>query len=135
MTRVHGFAKGGLTFLGDCLKGVLVALIGRWLGGQIGACVGGTFAALGHMWPVFFRFKGGKGVATCIGVGLVTYPPFGALAFAAGVAVIIGLYYCVFRAWGDCGVLPHYLWRMLLTYICVFPLYGVNAIGRRRRHD
>ena len=89
MTRVHGFAKGGLTFLGDCLKGVLAALIGRWLGGQIGACVGGTFAALGHMWPVFFRFKGGKGVATCIGVGLVTYPPFGALAFAAGVAVML----------------------------------------------
>ena len=57
------------------------------------------------------------------------------LLAAAGVAVIIGMYYCVFRAWNDCGVLPHYLWRMLLTYICVFPLYGVNAIGRRRRHD
>ena len=89
MTRVHGFAKGGLTFLGDCLKGVLAALIGRWLGGQIGACVGGTFAALGHMWPVFFRFKGGKGVATCIGIGLVTYPLFGGLAVVIGVSVML----------------------------------------------
>ena len=82
MTRVHGLAKGLLTFGGDCLKGVLAALIGKWLGGQLGACVGGTFAVFGHMWPVFFGFKGGKGVATCIGIGLVTYPLFGLLANA-----------------------------------------------------
>ena len=47
MTRVHGPKEGGLTFLGDCLKGVLAALIGKWLGGQLGAVVGGTFAVLG----------------------------------------------------------------------------------------
>lgn len=89
MTRVHGLAKGALTFLGDCLKGVLAALIGKWIGGQLGACVGGTFAVLGHMWPVFFGFKGGKGVATCIGIGLVTYPLFGGIAVVIGVAVML----------------------------------------------
>ncbi|MBQ9196874.1 MAG: glycerol-3-phosphate 1-O-acyltransferase PlsY [Clostridia bacterium] len=89
MTRVHGLKKGGLTFLGDCLKGVLAALIGKWLGGQTGAVVGGTFAVLGHMWPIFFGFQGGKGVATCIGIGFVTYPLFGGLALLIGVAVML----------------------------------------------
>ena len=78
MTRVHGFGKGMLTFLGDCVKGVLASLFGLWLGSkaaapdggtyaQLCACVGGTCAVLGHIWPAFFGFKGGKGVATCIG--------------------------------------------------------------------
>ena len=89
MTRVHGLKKGGLTFLGDCLKGVLAALIGKWLGGQTGAIIGGTFAVIGHMWPVFFGFSGGKGVATCIGIGLVTYPLFGGLAVVIGVSVML----------------------------------------------
>ena len=89
MTRVHGLKKGGLTFLGDCLKGVLAALIGKWLGGQTGAISGGTFAVIGHRWPVFFGFSGGKGVATCIGIGLVTYPLFGGLAVVIGVSVML----------------------------------------------
>ena len=89
MTRVHGLRSGALTFVGDCLKGVLAALIGKWLGGQTGAIVGGTFAVLGHSWPVFFGFRGGKGVATCIGIGLVTYPPFGLAAVVAGAAVML----------------------------------------------
>lgn len=119
MTRVHGLGKGLLTFLGDCAKGVLAALIGKWLGGQLGACVGGTCAALGHMWPVFFGFKGGKGVATCIGVGLVTYPPFGAAGLAAGVAVmLISKYVSLGSMVG------------LLTFgVCVTVRYGLWPIG------
>lgn len=89
MTRVHGLGKGLLTFLGDCLKGVIAALIGRWLGGQLGAVVGGTCAVLGHMWPVFFGFQGGKGVATCIGIGFATYPLFCAIAVVVGVAAML----------------------------------------------
>ena len=63
MTRVHGLGKGALTFLGDCLKGVAAVLFGRWLAGDAGALVAGTCVVLGHMWPVFFGFQGGKGVA------------------------------------------------------------------------
>ena len=89
MSRVHGLGPGAITFVGDCAKGILAALIGRWLFGQTGAIVAGTCAVIGHNWPLFFGFRGGKGVATCIGVGLITYPPFGALAVVVGVIVML----------------------------------------------
>lgn len=52
------------------------------------------------------------------------------LLCGAAVITIIGLYFLLFRAWQEGGVrlLPHYLWRMLWTYLCVFPLYGVNVL-------
>ncbi|MBQ7455240.1 MAG: glycerol-3-phosphate 1-O-acyltransferase PlsY [Clostridia bacterium] len=89
MTRVHGFKEGFITFLGDCVKGVLAALIGLWLGGLHAAMIAGLFALIGHMWPVFFGFRGGKGVSTAIGVGLVTFPLFGGIAVAVGGAVML----------------------------------------------
>lgn len=89
MTRVHGLRSGALTFLGDCAKGILAALIGKWLGGQTGAIIGGTCAVIGHSWPVFFGFRGGKGVATCMGVGAVTFPPLGFAAIAVGAVVML----------------------------------------------
>ena len=46
-------------------------------------------AVLGHMWPVFFGFQGGKGVATCIGIGFATYPLFCAIAVVVGVAAML----------------------------------------------
>ena len=62
-----------LTLAGDLLKGLLVVLIARYIlrgidGGDaiVGMC--GVLAIIGHIYPIFFRFKGGKGVATAIGV-------------------------------------------------------------------
>ena len=58
-----------LTLLGDVLKGVLPVLLAKYIGVSNGviACVAiGAF--MGHLFPVFFGFKGGKGVATAIGV-------------------------------------------------------------------
>ena len=88
MARVHGLNKGLVTLLGDCLKGVLATLIGMWIAGQTGAMIGGAAAAIGHMWPVFFGFKGGKGVATLLGVGLVIHPVVLLIALAIAIATI-----------------------------------------------
>lgn len=66
--RSFGKKIGVMVFMGDFLKGVIAVILGRSLGGQIGAYIGGAFAIIGHNWPVFLNFKGGKGVATTIGV-------------------------------------------------------------------
>lgn len=74
-----------LTLLGDALKGSLaVWLVQRW-GAPYGlhqeaAAVVGLAAFIGHLYPIFFRFKGGKGVATFFGVLLVITPQIGLVA-------------------------------------------------------
>lgn len=65
--RTLGWFPGFLSFAGDMLKGLFAAFIGKWLGGEVGMCVGGIFAVIGHNWPVFLGFKGGKGISTSFG--------------------------------------------------------------------
>ena len=66
-------AAAAVTLLFDALKGWLPVVLVRWFGAPYGLEEGtmalvGLAAFLGHLWPVFFRFEGGKGVATALGV-------------------------------------------------------------------
>jgi len=83
-TNVLRTGRKGLaaaTLLGDALKGTAAVLIaGTW--GPYAALLAGLGAFLGHLFPVWLRFKGGKGVATYLGVLLGLWWP-GALIFAA----------------------------------------------------
>ncbi len=66
--RIGGKKAAALTLLGDVLKGTIPVLLAKWIGlpQAVIACV--AFAAfMGHLYPVFFRFQGGKGVATLLG--------------------------------------------------------------------
>lgn len=66
--RTLGKKSAALTLLIDALKGVLAVLAGRLLGGETLAMVCAIAVLAGHIWPVFYKFKGGKGIATGLGV-------------------------------------------------------------------
>ena len=86
--RNLGWIPSVLTLAGDCIKGLIATLIGKWIAGDIGLIIGGTFAVIGHDFPVFFKFKGGKGIATNLGWILVVNPWIAVTLTAAVVAVV-----------------------------------------------
>lgn len=66
--RIGGKKAAAITLLGDMLKGLIPVLLAKWYGlNSTGLALVAFFAFIGHLFPVFFRFKGGKGVATALG--------------------------------------------------------------------
>ena len=74
MLRTYGKKAALFTLLGDVGKTALSCLIGALVLGQTGAFLGGIASAIGHMWPVWFNFKGGKGVLSLATVLLCCSP-------------------------------------------------------------
>lgn len=102
--RNYGWAIGLFTFIGDVAKGVGAALLGSVLCPQptsggfgllgatdpiaVGICIGGLAAIIGHIWPVFLKFRGGKGVATSLGVFLMMMPMYTAIVLGFCIILI-----------------------------------------------
>ncbi|PKM77028.1 MAG: acyl-phosphate glycerol 3-phosphate acyltransferase [Firmicutes bacterium HGW-Firmicutes-15] len=72
--RTLGVKIALASLMGDFLKGVLAAWLGLHFGGEILAALCASMAVVGHCWPIFLGFKGGKGVATSAGLLLVLMP-------------------------------------------------------------
>lgn len=66
------------TLILDAAKGAVAVLVARWLVAEDAAQLAGLMAFLGHLFPVWLRFKGGKGVATFLGILLALHWPVGA---------------------------------------------------------
>ena len=92
--RTLGWLPSVLTLVCDCLKGYAACLIGRWLGGDLGMLLGGIFAILGHDFPVFMGFKGGKGIATSLGL-IIAMNPWLALALLAVQIIAVAITRCM----------------------------------------
>ncbi len=66
--RVMGVRIAAITFIMDAFKGFLAIQLGRYLIGFDGALLASVFVVIGHNYPVFLNFKGGKGIATSLGL-------------------------------------------------------------------
>lgn len=70
MARSFGLGAGLGTMFGDMLKTALALLGGYFILGTPGMCIAGAFCVVGHCWPVFYEFKGGKGISAGAVIGL-----------------------------------------------------------------
>ncbi len=92
--RSVGKLWGVLTFVCDCAKGIVFAIIGMyWIGSVDWLFILGLVTIIGHVFPVYSKFKGGKGVATSIGVFLVAYPIVGAIVLAVLIVMLLFVKY------------------------------------------
>ena len=96
MLRTYGTRYAVMTLALDMFKGVVATALGFVAFGMNGAAVAGFFCIFGHMFPVYYRFKGGKGVA-CTGIVALMLDPwtflvmFGCFFFIAGTTKYVSL--------------------------------------------
>jgi acyl phosphate:glycerol-3-phosphate acyltransferase len=129
-------ALAAATLLCDVLKGTVAVLVMDWLWGRDHALIAGLGAFLGHLFPVWLKFRGGKGVATYLGIllGLVPWP--GAAAFAAiWLAVAAVTRYSSLASLVAAAATPAVLWAIddrqeallfVLLTILVFVMHRAN---------
>lgn len=144
--RIGGKGPAALTLLGDMLKGVVPVLVARHYGLEPAVVSAvGLAAFLGHLYPVFFRFEGGKGVATALGVLFAVHWPLGLIvgaiwvtAFAAtrisSLGSILGFAAAPFVAW---QMAPAYMLGIVGMSLLLLARHKPNIIslvkGEERR--
>ena len=141
MLRTYGKRAATLTLLGDMAKGIVAVLFGYLILGwnefgyneagqfvyaydQIGAAIAGLFVMLGHMFPVFFKFKGGKGVATSMMVMLLLEPITFHICLLIYLVVLLSTKYV---SLASCMTLIFY--PIFLSSVCT-ALGGVNPTAQ-----
>ena len=110
--RNYGVKPAAITFIGDFLKTVLAILIGWVLYGYMGALTAALFAFIGHIFPIFYRFHGGKGiVCLCASIFMLDWKLF-LILFAIFVAAVLVTKYISFGSILCAMVLPLFVSKM-----------------------
>ncbi len=133
--RIGGKRAAAVTLLGDVLKGLIPVLLAKLLAASIVTQAAVAVAAfLGHLYPVFFGFRGGKGVATTIGVLLGIHWPVGLLTIATWLVIAKLFNISSLAALLAILVTPLYIWWLIPeTSVFIAMLFmGVLLFWRHR---
>jgi acyl phosphate:glycerol-3-phosphate acyltransferase len=137
--RVLGKGPAIAVFLLDIAKGSAAVLIGLWLGDSSNdwvSVVCGLAAIAGHNWPVYFRFKGGKGIATTVGALVIwAFVP----TLIAGIVAILVIVFTRYVSLGSmffAVLLPilFYLFGLDEAYIWGALAVAILAVARHRKN-
>jgi acyl phosphate:glycerol-3-phosphate acyltransferase len=133
--RLHGKKAAFLTLAGDVLKGVIPVLAAKALGSMeliIALC--GLAAFFGHLFPVFFKFKGGKGVATLIGVLIATHWLLGLAYIATWLLSTLLFRFSSLSALIAAILTPIYSWLILqnISFLICHIIMAIVLIWRHR---
>lgn len=114
--RTLGWRPGLVVLIGDILKGFIPVIIARHYLPTYQIIIVGITAVAGHIFPLWLRFKGGKGIATGLGVTLALNPILGILA-----AIVYLLALALFRKSGPSSVMAS--WSLPLLCVAISPRY------------
>jgi glycerol-3-phosphate acyltransferase PlsY len=126
-------AVAALTLLGDALKGAAAVLLARWATVHYNLpdytpALAGLAAFVGHLWPVFFGFKGGKGVATALGLLLALNPWLGLACAATWLMVFVVTRVSSLSALMAAGLAPVYAWLLEGNAVQTAAIVGLAAL-------
>lgn len=132
--RTGNKALAALTLLLDGGKGSVAVLLSLFWFGSEGAIIGGLFAVIGHNFPMWLRFKGGKGVATTFGVLLAIAWPAGLAACATWLVIAVVFRYSSLSALVAFAASPFYVYFLGDENRAVLAVL-LAALGIARHHE
>ncbi|MCC5911889.1 MAG: glycerol-3-phosphate 1-O-acyltransferase PlsY [Clostridiaceae bacterium] len=138
--RTLGMKAAVVTLLLDCLKGVFAVYLARRYGTETIALVAGIAVVIGHNWPALLKFKGGKGVATTIGVGLIIHTTVALACIIIGLIILYKYKYMSLTSITGMVLLPIFMTFVGVEYfifgliLCLLALYRHKENIKRLRN-
>ena len=132
--RTLGKKAAVITLLGDLVKGILAVYLGSRFGGESLALLCGVAVVIGHNWPILLGFKGGKGIATTIGVVLSIKSLMALICISIGLIILWKYKYVSLAAIVAISIFPFSIYRYGLNYFLFGLILAILAIYKHREN-
>jgi glycerol-3-phosphate acyltransferase PlsY len=134
--RTLGRTVGVMTLVGDCLKGLVPVLVAKQLGyAEVWILAIGLAAFLGHVFTIFLKFKGGKGVATALGVFLGIAPLAVSIVLLVFIIIVWATRYISLGSILAAAAMPLAVWLMKASLVQVRMTAIVALIVIAKHHE